>query len=135
MRTLESVTLDIIALGADVHVDTTTPDLFFFRGEERHMPFATIVTRDTEFDNFGKLDADGSFRLNIGLDRSTFASIFPGLDSRTALEEACIDYATRDQLIPHPVYGRMHWACAINPSSAYTECLVLLKKAYEATSP
>lgn len=130
MPSLNTVTLDILALGVDIHVDTTTPDLFFFRGEERHMPFATIVTRDTAFDSFSRLDADDAFRLNVELDRTAFAEIFPGLDSRSALENADLDYKVRDRLMPHPIYGRMHWVCVIAPDAVYSECMALLKKAY-----
>ncbi|MBH3000369.1 hypothetical protein I5M74_22615 [Serratia marcescens] len=135
MPSLKTIKFDILALGADIHVDTTTPDLFFFRGEERHMPFATIVTQDTAFDSFSKLDADGAFRLNIGLDRMAFAELFPDLDSRSALEKADFDYTARDRLMPHPIYGRMHWVCVITPDTVYGECLILLNKAYIRLGP
>lgn len=131
MPSLEIIKSNIVALGSDIHVDTSTPDLFFFRGSERRMPFATIVTRDTEFDSFARLDGDGSFRLNIALDRDTFGRLFPDHTSRAVLEVANFDYAARDELLPHPVYGRMHWVCAVNPDSAYAECRALLSKAYE----
>lgn len=95
------------------------------------MPFATIVTRDTEFDSFARLDGDGSFRLNIALGRDGFAALFPDHPSRSALEAADFDYAARDQLLPHPVYGRMHWVGAVNPDRCYPECRELLSKAYK----
>ena len=131
MPSLEIIKSDIVCLGSDVHVDTSTPDLFFFRGSERRMPFATIVTRDTEFDSFARLDGDGSFRLNIALNREMFGDLFPDHTSRAALETANFDYAARDEILPHPIYGRMHWACAVNPDSAYARCRALLGKAYE----
>ncbi len=28
-----------------------------------------------------------------------------------------------DRLLPHPVYGRMHWVCVLNPSAATFESL------------
>ncbi|WP_137389609.1 DUF6194 family protein [Rhodoligotrophos defluvii] len=128
---LDAIRHDIASMGSDVHVDATTPDLFFFRGEERRMPFATIVTRDTEFDSFSRLDIDGAFRLNIGLNRDAFAALFPSYASRKALEAADIDYSARDTLLPHPVYGRMHWVCAISPDRCYAKCRDLLSQAYE----
>lgn len=131
MPFLETIKSHILSLGPDIHVDTTSPDLFFFRGDERRMPFATIVTHDTDFDGFALLDRDGAFRLNISLDRNTFATLFPEHTSRAALEAADFNYAARDKLLPHPVYGRMHWVCAINPDSSYPQCRVLLGTAYE----
>lgn len=131
MPSLKTIKSDIVSLGPDVHVDTSTPDLFFFRGSARRMPFATIVARDTEFDSFARLDGDGSFRLNIALDRETFGELFPDHISRTALQTASFDYAARDQILPHPVCGRMHWVCAVNPDSTDAQCRGLLGKAYE----
>lgn len=131
MTSLETLKSDITSLGADVHVDVSTPDLFFFRGAERRMPFATIVTRDTEFDSFARLDGDGSFRLNIALGRERFGEMFPEHTTRSALETAEFDYAARDEFMPHPVYGRMHWACVINPDNTYARCRILLGRAYE----
>ena len=131
MPSLDAIKADILSLGPDIHVDTTTPDLFFFIGDERRMPFATIVTHDTDFDGYAQLDRDGAFRLNISLDRHTFATLFPEHNSRAALEAANFDYATRDSILPHPVYGRMHWVCSINPDSSYPQCQTLLRTAYE----
>lgn len=131
MTSLETVKSHIGSLGSDVHVDASTPDLFFFRGAERRMPFATIVTRDTEFDSFARLDGDGSFRLNIALGRETFGELFPEHTTRSALETAKFDYAARDEILPHPVYGRMHWVCVVNPDNSYAKCRLLLGKAYE----
>ncbi|MFJ6328824.1 DUF6194 family protein [Rhizobium sp. NPDC092011] len=131
MPSLETINSDIVSLGSDVHVDTSTPDIFFFRGAERRMPFATMVTRDTEFDSLSRLDGDRAFRLNVALDRDTFGALFPDHTSRSALAAADFDYAARDELLPHPVYGRMHWVCAVSPENVYSECRVLLRKAYE----
>ncbi|MGY3693041.1 hypothetical protein ACVIGA_003121 [Bradyrhizobium sp. USDA 3240] len=131
MPVLEIIKSDIVSLGSDIHVDTSTPDFFFFRGVERQIPFATVVTRDTEFDNLSRLDSDGAFRLNIAPGRDAFRALFPDHASRAALETAHFDYAARDELQPHPVYGRMHWVCAVNPENSYSECRVLLRKAYE----
>lgn len=131
MPSQEIIKSGIVSLGSDVHVDNSTPDLFFFKGAERHMPFATIVTRDTEFDSFSRLDSDGAFRLNIALGREAFGELFPDYTSRSDLETAKFDYTARDEILPHPVYGRMRWVCVANPENAYPECRVLLGKAYE----
>jgi hypothetical protein len=64
------------------------------------------------------------FRLNIGLSRESYRSLF--------LEEGSCDFTALDELMPHPVYGRMHWVCVLNPSEATFERLKpLLADAYE----
>jgi Family of unknown function (DUF6194) len=91
----------------------------------RRFPFATIVTKDYgEFDNASNLDRPGVFRLNIGVSKETYASLFDA--------DAEHDFTALDQLMPHPVYGQYHWIGVLNPSEATFETLKpLLQEAYE----
>jgi hypothetical protein len=91
----------------------------------KRFPFATIVTKDYgDFDNASKLDRPSVFRLNIGVSKETCGSLFDA--------GAEHDYTTLDQLMPHPVYGRNHWVCVLNPSEATFETLKpLLQEAYD----
>jgi hypothetical protein len=106
-------------------------DTFFIYDPERNLegarrfPFATIVTKDYgDFDNASKLDRPGVFRLNIGVSKETYAKLFGG--------DAEYDFTALDQLVPHPVYGRNHFVCVLNPSdSTFDELKPLLKEAYE----
>ena len=106
-------------------------DTFFICDPDRSLeasqrfPFATIVTKDYgDFDNASNLDRPGVFRLNVGVSRETFRSLF------AAHHE--YDFAALDQLMPHPVYGRNHWVCVVNPSEATVERLKpLLAEAYD----
>lgn len=101
-------------------------DWFFFFGEERHFPFATVVARDNEFDHLSRLDREGVFRLNLGLSKPGFAAVF-----ETAQDEAW-DYTALDRLMPHPIYARMHWVSVLNPSRLTFERLQpLLAEAFE----
>ncbi|QWF19074.1 DUF6194 family protein [Lysobacter capsici] len=101
-------------------------DWFFFFGAERHFPFATVVTRDNDFDHLSRLDRDGVFRLNLGLSKPGFAAVF-----ETAQDEAW-DYTALDRLMPHPMYARMHWVSVLNPSRLTFERLQpLLAEAFE----
>ena len=110
------------------HVDTTTPDYFFFNDPERKFPFATIVTRDTAFDHVSQLDRPSAFRLNLGLGRATFRERFPEASSEP------FDFTTFDRLMPHPLYAKMYWICVLNPTRATFEALrPLLADAYEAS--
>ncbi|MBP2325096.1 hypothetical protein JOF56_005481 [Kibdelosporangium banguiense] len=74
---------------------------------ERQMPFVTIVTGDRH-DDFSRLDEPGTYRLNIGLTKATFTARFQ--------QEGEIDYAARDVVMRHPVYGGQYWVCVVNPT-------------------
>lgn len=81
-----------------------------------------------------------AFRLNIGIGKQTFRSLFgdpAALHSVSADDSGEIsrdyNFTTLDQLMPHPVYGRMPWVCVLNPSDETFEKNVrpLLIEAYE----
>src|SRR5215831_6532626 len=91
----------------------------------RRFPFATIVTKDYgDFDNASNLNRPGVFRLNIGVGKETYVSLID--------DAADHDFTALDRLLPHPVYGRNHWVCVLNPSEATFETVKpLLREAYE----
>src|SRR4051812_18271278 len=78
---------------------------FFFYDTENKIPFATIVTSD-KYDTHSRLDRDGAFRLNIGIGKVTFRSMF---STEVRPEDAGFDFAAEDEIMPHPDYGRMFW--------------------------
>jgi len=90
----------------------------------RRFPFATIVTKDYgDFDDKSNLNRPEVFRLNIGVSKETYRSLFP--------DEAEHDFTALDVLLPHPVYGPNHWVCVLNPSETTFEKLKpLLTEAY-----
>jgi hypothetical protein len=106
-------------------------DTFFIYDPERTLestrrfPFATIVTNDYgDFDNASDLNRSGIFRLNIGVSNETYQSLF-------AVSRE-YDFAALDQLMPHPVYGRNHWVCVLNPSDSTFETVKpLVAEAYD----
>jgi hypothetical protein len=82
-------------------------------------PFATIITKDNEYDSTSNLNREGFYRLNVGLDKETFVSMFKGLTNEKGFEAYLnlgIDFTKEDTLLPHPTYGAMHWVCVVNPS-------------------
>lgn len=105
-------------------------DSFFIYDPERNLddayrfPFATIVTKDYgDFDNASNLDRPGVYRLNIGVSKETFAKLFR--------HESDHDFAALDRLMPHPVYGRNHFVCVLNPSEPTFESIKpLLEEAH-----
>jgi hypothetical protein len=76
---------------------------------ERQLPFATIVTGD-HYDNVSRLDRPGTYRLNIGLTKATYAAWFGA--------GGVFDYAALDTVLPHPTYAAQHWVCVVNPGAA-----------------
>jgi hypothetical protein len=121
--------------GVDVQVGDEgigTGDTFFIYDPERNLqgaqrfPFATIVTKDYgAFDNASNLDRPGVFRLNVGVRKETFTSLFGAAESSH-------DFTALDRLMPHPVYGAQSWVCVLNPSAETFEKLKpLLAEAYE----
>jgi hypothetical protein len=84
---------------------------------ERQQPFATIVTGD-RYDSVSKLDRPGVYRLNIGLTKATYTTMFgapPTERDADYVLHTGADYAALDTVMPHPIYGSQHWVCVLNP--------------------
>ena len=99
-------------------------------------PFATIVTKDYgDFDRASQLNRPGVFRLNIGVSKETYRSLFGPQPSSPPAGSAVgtgHDFTALDQLLPHPVYAPMSWVCVLNPSAATFEAVrPLLAEAYQ----
>ena len=120
--------------GVDIEVPTEgipAGDSFFIYDPQRNLegkgrfPFATIVTKDyAEFDNASNLNRPGVFRLNIGVSRDRFRTLFP--------TQAEYDYTALDTLMPHPVYASQSWISVLNPSDeTFRGLQPLLAEAYD----
>ncbi|HET8846786.1 MAG TPA: DUF6194 family protein [Ktedonobacteraceae bacterium] len=128
-----------------VDIVTDSDNSFFFYNPDQDVPpdhrfpFVTLVTNDL-YDQFSQLNRPSVFRLNIGISKQTFRSLFsdpvPSSDrDRAELSgenEQLSDFTALDQIMPHPVYGRMFWVCVLNPSKERFETNVrqLLAEAY-----
>lgn len=128
-----AITLYITDTFAGVDVSLVDGDSFFFNNaglEEPDFmfPFATIVTGDRYEAEPSNLDRSGVFRLNVGVSRDTFRSLFGegGADARND------DFTALDTIMPHPEYGSMFWLCVLNPSAATFETIrPMLAEAYD----
>ncbi len=129
--------------GVDVVV--ASGDTFFFYNPDSNVPpdhkfpFVTLVTSDIN-DQFSNLNRPSVFRLNIGVGKQTFRTLFgePKLPPYGNMAESSdapsdYDFAVLNQLMPHPVYGRMYWVCILNPDDETfeTKVLPLLVEAHE----
>jgi hypothetical protein len=120
-----------------VDVATNAGDRFFIYDPRRDFPdtkrwpFATLVTADN-YDQFSNLNRSGVFRLNVGVGKATFQSLFPAGGAGDDVTRGH-DFAALDRLMPHPVYARQYWVCVLNPSDATFEQTIksLLAEAYE----
>ena len=130
--------------GVDVVVGSDN-SFFFYNPDssvppDHKFPFVTLMTNDIN-DEFSNLNRPSVFRLNIGVSKQTFRSLFgsPELpsDSNGTAEggdnASSYDFTALDQLMPHPVYGKMYWVCVINPSdeTLATKAHPLLVEAYQ----
>jgi hypothetical protein len=102
----------------------------------RKFPFATIVTKDYgDFDCASNLNRPGVFRLNIGVGKATYRSMFapqPSPAEAAGGADTSHDFSALDQIMPHPVYGQQSWICVLNPSDATFQTLrPLLAEAYD----
>lgn len=118
--TEDDITQHLIDMLGGGHFEVADDNTFFFHGADNKFPFATIVTKDNEFDNASKLDRPGVFRLNVGVGKETFRALF-GEEQQAEN----IDFTALDRLMPHPMYAKMYWVSVINPSA----------KTFEAVKP
>ncbi len=59
-----------------VNVDTAGGDSFFSCDPDRKFPFATLVTKDNEYDSASNLNRPSVFRLNIGISKARYRELF-----------------------------------------------------------
>ena len=113
---------------AGVETETNFGYLFFFYGSDHKLPFATLAASDNEYDRVSNLDRPGVFRLNIGVSRQTFQSLF-GPDK---VDVSAYDFTALDTIMPHPEYAAQHFVCVLSPSDeTFKNVQALLAEAYE----
>lgn len=110
-------------------VETTTNFgyTFFFYGSDHRLPFATLASSDNEYDRISNLDRPGVFRLNLGVSKQIFQSLF----GTTKVDVSSYDFTALDVIMPHPDYAKQHFICVLSPGEAVFEKIcVLLAEAY-----
>lgn len=118
----------------DVKITVHEGNSFFSYDPEQKFPFATLMTNDVN-DQASNLNRPSVFRLNIGVSRETYQSLF-GPQPTFARDGGVIntghDFTALDQLMPHPIYAPMSWICVLNPNETTFETVKqLLAEAYE----
>lgn len=117
---------------AGVDVVDGSGGTFFFYSPDRKFPFATL-TANHEYDQALNLTRSNVFRLNVGVSKHTFQSLFgAGTLSGDAGKHGDYDFTALDCIMPHPVYGKMYWVCVLNPGAAtFKKVQALLAEAYD----
>jgi hypothetical protein len=124
---------------ADVNPLDSWGEKSFFLNPGRQLKrgtyFATLKEKDGDNDKASYLDRDGIFRLNMGVSKDAYLSLFNTLPKRPT--KGCFidgdyDFQRADIVLPHPVYGWMGWICVLNPSEeTFETCKDFLDDAYD----
>ncbi|GHC60788.1 DUF6194 family protein [Ulvibacter litoralis] len=117
--TIEEIQAYILDNFENIKLSSADGNLFFMHPSNDKLPFATILTKDDEYDAVSNLDRDGFYRLNFCIDKEIFKSKFGHLTHKKGLEsymDVGIDFTKEDTLLPHPTYGSMNWVCVVKPS-------------------
>jgi hypothetical protein len=100
---------------------------FFYRDDHMHA-FATIASNGNEYEQVSKLERPGIYRLNIGVNRETFHSLF----GKGKMDLSPYDFTALDTIMPHPDYSSQFFICVLSPSEASFEKIKpLLAEAHE----
>jgi hypothetical protein len=100
---------------------------FFYRDDHMHA-FATIASNGNEYEQVSKLERPGVYRLNIGVNRETFHSLF----GKGKMDLSPYDFTALDTIMPHPDYSSQFFICVLSPSEATFEKIKpLLAEAYD----
>lgn len=136
----DSITQYIIDTFGGVDIVVASGDSYFFYDPggklpvDHRFPFVTLVTGDRH-DKASNLDRPGVYRLNIGVAKATYVSMFgqpPPFPKDGGIVETGHDFSALDQIMPHPVYAAMHWVCVLNPSeTTFATLRPLLAEAYD----
>jgi hypothetical protein len=113
---------------ADVETAVNLGYTFFFYRDDHMHAFATIASNGNEYEQISKLDRPGVYRLNIGVGRETFQSLF----GTKKINVSDYDFTVLDTLLPHPDYSSQSFICVLSPSEVTFERIrPMLAEAYE----
>ena len=101
---------------------------FFIYRDDDMIPFATIASTGNEYEKISNLDRPGVYRLNIGVSRETFQSLF----GKDKIDVSACDFTALDTIMPHPDYSAQFFICVLSPGEAtFGRIRTLLAEAYD----
>ena len=94
-----------------------------------------LFRSDGDNDKGSNLDRQGVYRVNLGIRKKTFISLFNELPKRPSAGEIVnmnYDFTTLDKVLPHPVYAWMGWISVLNPTDkTFDELKPFIQESYE----
>ena len=124
------ITSYITSTFQDVETDVNLGYTFFFYKDDHMHAFATIASTGNEYEKISALDRPGVYRLNIGLNRETFQSMY----GKGKIDVSLYDFTALDTIMPHPEYSSQFFICVLSPSEATFEKIrPMLAEAYDVT--
>lgn len=96
---------------------------------KRGIYFCTLKNKDGVNDKASYLNRVDVFRINFGVSKKTFLSIFEELPKRPikgGIIEGNYDFQNLDTITPHPIYGWMAWISIVKPSIQSFEAMIPL---------
>ncbi len=102
---------------------------------KRGIYFLTLKEHDGANDTASALNRNGVYRLNLGISKTSFYTLFGEQPKRPAAGGVVAmdyDFTTLDTILPHPVYGWMSWISVLNPSlETFSKLEPLLEEGYQ----
>jgi len=118
----------ILQTFSNVETENNFGYTFYFYGSDHRLPFATMISADNEYDRISNLDRPGVYRLNIGVSKQTFQSLF----GTAPVDVSRYDFTVLDTIMPHPEYAPQHFICILSPSeSTFERVRGFLAEAYD----
>lgn len=92
------------------------------------LAFVTIASSGNEYEKISNLARPGVFRLNIGVSKQTFHSLFGAFP----VKRDNYAYTALDTIMPHPDYAAQSFICVLNPSKqTFERVQTFLAEAYK----
>ena len=108
------ITSYITSTFENVETDVNLGYTFFFYRDDHMHAFATIASTGNEYEKISNLDRPGVYRLNIGVGREMFQSLF----GKGKVDIRAYDFTALDTIMPHPDYSSQHFLCVLSPGEA-----------------
>lgn len=114
-----------------VAVNTNWGERGLFYNPDGRLPkgiyLLTFKEKDGPNDKASAIDRGGIYRLNLGIGKARYQSLFGAVPARPAAGEVVDtghDFQAIDVIMPHPVYAWMSWIGVLNPGQATFDTLL-----------
>lgn len=128
--TIDQITAHLLTSFQGIREKRTWGERSFFYNPDGSSPhgtyFVTIKEKNGDNDKASALDRPGIYRVNFGVGKMTFTSLFGSIPARPAkggIIAGGYDFQRLNHLTPHPIYGWMCWVALICPDETMFETI------------